>query len=167
MRKIIIFGNSGSGKSTLAAELRDEGLAHLDLDVLAWLPSHPPERRPMNEAYEKIQNFIKQNDQWIVEGCYVDLLELVKPLATEAIFLNLPAHLCQQNAMNRPWEPHKYASKKAQDDNLAMLLDWIARYMLRTDTLSYSAHSALYESFQGEKTEILCNEDRDNKFPKI
>jgi adenylate kinase family enzyme len=157
MRKIIIFGNSGSGKSTLAAELRGEGLAHLDLDVLAWLPSHPPKRRPINEADEKIQNFTRENDEWIVEGCYADLLELVKPLATEAIFLNLPVHMCQKNAMNRPWEPHKYASKKAQDDNLVMLLDWIAEYMIRKDSLSYAAHRRLYKRFVGKKTEIRCN----------
>jgi adenylate kinase family enzyme len=157
MRKIIIFGNSSSGKSTLAAEFRDEGLAHLDLDVVAWLPSYPPKRRPINEADEKIQNFIREHDEWIVEGCYADLLELVEPAATEAIFLNLPVHLCQKNAMTRPWERHKYVSKKAQDDNLAMLLDWIAEYMIRKDSLSYTAHRQLFTHFQGKKTEILCN----------
>ena len=37
MRKILIFGNSGSGKSTLAGKLcAGNGLAHLDLDTLAW-----------------------------------------------------------------------------------------------------------------------------------
>ncbi|MFT6270605.1 MAG: adenylate kinase family enzyme [Alphaproteobacteria bacterium] len=166
MRKIIIFGNSGSGKSTLAAQLRNEGLAHLDLDVLAWLPSHPPERRPLDQAYEKIQNFIWRNDEWVVEGCYADLLELVESFANEAVFLNLPVHLCIENAMSRPWEPHKYESQEAQDDNLAMLLDWVAGYMLRTDSLSYIAHSALYDSFQGKKTEILCNEQRHSKVQK-
>jgi len=157
MRKVIIFGNSGSGKSTLAAGLRDQGLAHLDLDVLAWTRTNPPERMSINQSYEKIQNFIKENDEWVVEGCYTDLLELVKPFANEAIFLNLPVHLCQKNARNRAWEPHKYESKKAQDDNLTMLIDWIAEYMLRNDSLSYSAHNALYEGFQGKKTAILCN----------
>jgi len=163
VRKVIIFGNSGSGKSTLAAELRKEGLAHLDLDVLAWLPSSPPERRPMDQAYEEIQNFTKENDEWVVEGCYTDLLELVKPFSTEAIFMNLPVHLCQENARNRPWEPHKYDSKEAQDGNLGMLLDWIAGYVDRKDSLSYSAHRTLYDSFQGKKTEIICNEERHKK----
>lgn len=160
MRKIIIFGNSGSGKSRLAAQHRNDGCAHLDLDVLAWLPSDPPERRPLNLAYEQIENFMTGNDNWVVEGCYADLLEMVKPFATDAIFLNLPVELCQKNARSRPWEPHKYESKEAQDNNLAMLLDWIAGYMDRKDTLSYSAHKALYDSFQGEKTEILYNEER-------
>lgn len=159
MRKVIIFGNSGSGKSSLALKLRDEGLAHLDLDVLAWLPVSPPERKPIEQANQKIQTFIKETDEWVVEGCYTDLLDLVKPFANEAIFLNLPVQLCIENAKQRPWEPHKYASKEAQDKNLGMLLDWIAEYAVRQDTLSYSAHRVLYDSFTGKKTEILCNQE--------
>lgn len=39
MSNILIVGNSGSGKSTLATRLeRELGIAHLDLDTLAWLP---------------------------------------------------------------------------------------------------------------------------------
>lgn len=157
MRKVIIFGNSGSGKSTLANELRAEGLSHLDLDTLAWLPVNPPERRPIQQAFEQIQSFISTNDEWVVEGCYADLLELVKPFANEAIFMNLSTQLCLENARNRPWEPHKYPSKEAQDDNLPMLLDWIVGYMERDDSLSYGAHSSLFQSFKGKKTEITCN----------
>lgn len=100
---------------------------------------------------------MKENAAWVIEGCYADLLELVKPFATEAIFMNLPVHLCQENARSRPWEPHKYETKAAQDDNLAMLLDWIAEYPNRSDALSHSAHRAIYESFPGEKTEITSN----------
>jgi adenylate kinase family enzyme len=159
MRKIIIFGNSGSGKSSLALKLRNEGLAHLDLDILAWLPTIPPERRPIEQAKLKIQTFIRATDEWVVEGCYTDLLELVKPFANEAIFLNLPVQLCIENAKKRPWEPHKYSSKQAQDENLEMLLDWIADYAVRQDTLSYAAHMALYDVFAGTKTEILCNQE--------
>ena len=137
-------------------------MAHLDLDTLAWTPSSPPERRPIDQAYEEIQRFIDANSNWVIEGCYADLLELVEPFANEAIFMNLPVHLCQENAKNRPWEPHKYESKEAQDKNLPMLLDWIAGYMERDDSLSYTAHSALYEGFQGQKTEITSNEESPN-----
>ena len=158
MRKIIIFGNSGSGKSTLAAELCHEGLAHLDLDGLAWLASKPPVRRPVNAVAEEIQQFISAHNAWVIEGCYGDLLELVQPYATEAVFMNLPVHLCQENARNRPWEPQKYPSKQAQDANLAMLLDWIAGYPERNDSLSYAVHRALYDRFMGQKTEITRNQ---------
>ena len=94
-----------------------------------------------------------------MEGCYADLLKLVKPIAKEAIFMNLLVYLCQENARHRSWEPHRYQSRRTQDDNLAILIDWIAGYLERSDSLSYKAHLAPYECFQWMKTEIFSNED--------
>lgn len=158
MKKIIVFGNSGSGKSTLAAKLNKQGLAHLDLDTLAWLDSSPPMRKDMASANEQIQDFITRNEQWVIEGCYADLLSLVSPMANEAVFMNLPVKLCIENAKNRPWESHKYPSKEAQDNNLAMLIEWISDYTVRKDSLSYEAHHDLYKNFDGNKIEIVNNQ---------
>ena len=160
MRKILIFGNSGSGKSTLAKELCDsEGLAHLDLDTLAWEATVPPERKSLNESSQEIQIFIESSDGWIIEGCYADLLEQAVPFSNEIIFMNLPIETCILNAKNRPWEPHKYESKEAQDANLEMLIDWISQYNQRVDTFSEKSHRALYDAFQGKKT-IYTNNER-------
>ncbi|MEX0965173.1 MAG: AAA family ATPase [Pseudohongiellaceae bacterium] len=159
MRRILIFGNSGSGKSTLAARLAAEsGLAHLDLDSLAWLPTQPPERMPMAESVSLINAFTENNPSWVVEGCYTDLLQVLADKASEILFLNLPIELCVQNAKNRPWEAHKYESREAQDANLEMLLDWIAQYDTRGDVFSLAAHTKFYEDFSGIKNRILCNE---------
>lgn len=159
MSKILIFGNSGSGKSTLASEISEtDGLAHLDLDTLAWEPGSPPQRRSLDRSAREIDEFLEANQDWVVEGCYTDLLELVVFKSTQVIFLNLPVESCIANARNRPWEPHKYASKVAQDANLPMLIEWIAQYAERDDTFSYAAHSALYEDFTGEKKLYVRNE---------
>ncbi len=126
MRKILIFGNSGSGKSSLAKELSlNASLAHLDLDTLAWRPASPPERAPLAESAKEIVSFAVSNKAWVIEGCYTDLLEIVGSMANELIFLNLSVEQCVNNARRRPWEPHKYESKAAQDNNLEMLIDWI------------------------------------------
>lgn len=159
MRRILIFGNSGSGKSTVAARLAGEaGLAHLDLDSLAWLPSQPPQRRALSESLHLIDEFTAKNDSWVIEGCYTDLLEPLADSASELLFMNLPIELCQQNAKNRPWEPHKYESREAQDANLEMLLTWIAQYESRDDVFSLAAHSKFYNDFPGMKTCVLSNE---------
>jgi len=151
-RRVLIVGNSGSGKSTLAAELaRSHGLAHLDLDPLAWLSTTPPARVPLEEAERHIRAFTAEHTQWVVEGCYADLLELLRNEANELVFLDLPVAQCQANARCRPFEPHKYASKQAQDENLAMLLSWIADYPEREGVLGRAAHLALYEAFVGKK----------------
>ena len=159
MRKILIFGNSGSGKSTLALELKNShGLAHLDLDELAWTSSNPPERAPISQSQAAIENFIQENASWVVEGCYTDLLELIVSEANELIYMNLPIAACVENARNRQWEPHKYSSKEAQDANLDMLVSWIEDYETRDDVFSQRAHQNLYDSFNGAKKLYTSNE---------
>jgi hypothetical protein len=62
-----------------------------------------------------------------------------------------------QNARNRPWEPHKYPSKAAQDENLNMLLNWIEQYTERTDEFSQAAHLNFYTQFTGQKMMTSSN----------
>lgn len=162
-KKIVIFGNSASGKSSLAKKLATEHqLAHLDLDTLAWLSTSIdnliPQRQSIDVSVAEINAFISQHQAWVIEGCYSDLLAHTLTKCSEVVFMNLPIELCIENAKNRPWEPHKYDSKAAQDANLAMLIDWIAQYNQRTDTFSKSAHQKLYDEFSGNKTQYINNQ---------
>ncbi|XPF93988.1 shikimate kinase [Colwellia sp. RE-S-Sl-9] len=127
------------------------------IDTIAWQPTTPPSRTPITESKAKIDEFLKNNNVWVIEGCYTDLLELVTPIADKVIFLNLSVEDCIRNAQKRPWEPHKYESKAAQDANLAMLIDWISQYTHRDDTFSQSAHLALFNNFEGEKEMLTHN----------
>ncbi len=158
MKKIIIFGNSGSGKSTLARKFAKQGLTHLDLDTLAWDMNPDPVRRDLQKSATEITEFISKNEGWVIEGCYSDLIEFALASSNEIIFMNLPVSLCCANAKKRPWEPHKYPSKEAQDKNLAMLLDWIAQYPQRADTFSLAAHQRLFDNYQGEKQQTIENQ---------
>jgi len=159
-RRILIFGNSGAGKSTLAARLASEtGAAHLDLDTLAWQPTDPPERVPVEQARGEILHFTGSHEGWVIEGCYADLLELLLTESTELIFLDLTVADCQANARNRPWEPHKYPSPEAQDANLEMLLAWIAAYPDREGDLGRKAHERLFNRFKGEKQRVTSRQN--------
>jgi adenylate kinase family enzyme len=158
MRRILIFGNSGSGKSTLARALCSKhALAHLDLDSLAWEATDPPVRRSVTESAIDIRNFLASNSAWVIEGCYADLLALVAEAADKAIFLNPGVDQCIENCRQRPWEPHKYPTRQAQDENLNMLIDWVKQYPDREDEFSLSAHRALFGQFSGEKVEHRSN----------
>jgi len=158
MDKIVIFGNSGSGKSTLAKSLSSERrLSHLDLDVLAWLDTLPPQRRSLSDSLQDINNFTQQHPAWVVEGCYADLLSVVIEHASEIIFLNPGIDTCIANCRNRPWEPHKYPSQQAQDANLEMLIDWVRDYASRDDEFSLPAHRRLFDEFAGKKRELTSN----------
>ncbi|MBB1485182.1 AAA family ATPase [Oceanospirillum sediminis] len=158
MKKILIFGNSGAGKSTLAKQLcQQHGYQHLDLDTLAWLPEMPPVRKALSDSMAEIEVFMGSTENWVIEGCYTDLLELVAEYADQIIFMDLPVKDCIANAENRPWEPHKYESKAVQDANLPMLKEWISQYESRDDLFSRRSHQALFDRFPGNKTSYSSN----------
>ena len=160
MKRILMFGNSGSGKSTLAkAYCSKYGLAHLDLDSLAWEETSPPVRKPLSKSDIGIQAFLASNNAWVIEGCYSDLLALAAVHANELVFLNTGVEQSIANCRNRPWEPHKYPSKKAQDENLTMLIEWVKQYPERDDEFSLKSHRALYEGFAGSKLELGSNDE--------
>jgi adenylate kinase family enzyme len=159
VRRYLLLGNSGSGKSTLAQRLaRTHELPHLDLDTLAWKPTAPPERRPLEESARDIESFVADNERWIIEGCYADLLAVPLTRCSRLLFLNPGVDACVANALSRPWEPHKYESKEAQDANLQMLLGWIREYATRDDVFGLRAHRVLFDGFTGEKLELTSRD---------
>jgi len=113
---------------------------------------------PIEQSRQQIDAFLEEHDNWVIEGCYTDLLELAVHEASEAIFMDLSIEQCIANARNRPWEPHKYDSKEAQDANLEMLLGWIRDYRRRQDTFSYESHRQLYDAFPGKKVAYTDNQ---------
>lgn len=159
MRRIVVFGNSGSGKSTLAKDHSHKyGLSHLDLDVLAWRGTNPATRRPLDESAADVKHFLDNNNNWVIEGCYSDLLGLVIVKASEVIFLNPGEETCVSNCRARPWEPHKYESPAEQNKNLGMLLDWVRQYSVRDDEFLLAAQQRLFSEFCGTKTEFKSND---------
>ncbi len=156
MQRIVVIGNSGAGKSTYAkAVAARAGLAHLDLDTIAWQPASPPTRRPIAESGGAIDAFRSTHAGWIMEGCYADLAAIALASATRLVFLNPGVEACVAHCRARPWESHKYASRSAQDRNLPMLLDWVRGYPTRDDACSLRQHRALFECFAGDKQEFV------------
>jgi adenylate kinase family enzyme len=161
VKRIVIFGSSGSGKSTLAARLASEqGVAPFDLDVLAWEPVVPPRRRPLADSVAALTAFMDAHESWVIEGCYADLLPEAIARCTRLVFLNPGVEACVANARRRPWEPHKYPSREAQDANLELLIGWIRDYESRDDEFSLAAHRRLFDGFTGEKVELDADAQR-------
>jgi len=157
-QRIVIFGNSGSGKSTLAKEYVSKyRLIHLDLDTLAWQDTSPPTRRPLTDSANPIEKFIAENTEWVIEGCYADLLSFAIEKASEIIFLNPGIETCIKNCRDRPWEPHKYKTVEEQNQNLDMLRNWVKQYPLRNDEFSLKSHQRLFDEFAGKKKEYSSN----------
>jgi len=66
-------------------------------------------------------------------------------------FLDPGEERCISNCRSRPWEPHKYASKAAQDERLPFLLTWVREYYVRGGEMSHSSHAATYAAYVGPK----------------
>jgi len=150
--RIAIVGNSGSGKSTLAARLSAGQIeAILDLDTIVWEPGQPGVLRDAKLAREDLHAFCRSNQDWIIEGCYGDLIEETFAYRPELIFLDPGLERCLSNCRSRPWETHKYASKEEQDSRLAFLLQWVADYYTREGDMSLAGHEALFQRYDGPK----------------
>jgi adenylate kinase family enzyme len=153
--RILVFGNSGSGKSTLAKALcRAHDLSHLDLDSIVWAPGEIAVQRPMADVHASLSAFLAQHERWVIEGCYGELVEAASSHCTELVFLNPGLKTCLEHNQARPWEPHKYASKTAQDAMLENLQSWVAGYYERRDSWSFHAHRQIFDAFGGPKREL-------------
>lgn len=146
------MGNSGAGKSTMAKRLSADGkLPILCLDEIAW--SQGTTRRPLPESKALLDVFIRQHGEWIIEGCYADLIEHVLPHCDELRFLNPGIEVCIAHGLARPWEPEKFESPEAQHAALEKLLEWVRIYEIRDDEFGLMRHRKVFESFQGQKRE--------------
>jgi adenylate kinase family enzyme len=152
--RVLIMGNSGSGKSRLARQLvAQHQLLHLDLDTIYWSAGALAVARPPFEVLADLHTFVRIHSDWVVEGCYGDLIEAALPFCTQLVFINPGQDACLANNAQRPFEPHKYASKEEQDSMLPFLMDWVSKYDARNDNCSYTCHRRVYDAFQGAKRE--------------
>lgn len=152
--KVILLGNAGSGKSTLARKLiKQEPAARLSLDEVAFV-SGSTERRPLRASIADVQAFIGENRNWIIEGCYSDIIEPVLSQCEVLYFLNPGVETCVSHCRSRPWEPEKFESREAQDENLQNLIEWVRSYETRSDEYGLNRHRTLFKSFSGKKREF-------------
>jgi adenylate kinase family enzyme len=153
--RVAIVGNSGSGKSTLAGQIAAaQSIASLDLDTVAWEPGKIAVARATEAAAADVTAFCSTHDRWVVEGCYAALVGHAIAYSPLLLFIDPGMDACLAHCRNRPWEPHKYASKAEQDAKLEFLLTWVRGYYTRDDDLSLSAHRALFESYHGLKLRL-------------
>jgi adenylate kinase family enzyme len=146
--RIAIVGNSGSGKSTLAHQLGEvHSLPVLDLDTVAWEQGSVAVPRSVASAAADLRAFCDAHDRWVVEGCYGNLMRVALERFPVLLLLDPGIETCLTNCRNRPWEPHKYASKEEQDERLELLLAWVEEYYTRTGSLSLADHRALFDGY--------------------
>ena len=150
--RIVILGNSGSGKSTLGHWLAARSQAALlDLDTVAWEAGQVAVARNADATQADVRAFCSQHSDWVIEGCYASLVGATFAFAPRLIFMNPGVEQCLANCRARPWEPHKYASREAQDEHLAFLSSWVAQYYIRGGDMSLQEHLRCFADYAGPK----------------
>lgn len=150
--RIILLGNAGAGKSTMARQLiGDRNIPRLSLDEIAWCDG--TERRSLDASLRDLRRFIDANPEWVIEGCYSDLVEAALPFCTELRFLNPGVDVCVEHCRRRPWEPEKFPSPEEQQAMLDQLIDWVREYATRDDEYGLRRHRRLFDAFAGPKRE--------------
>ena len=135
-------------------------LPTLDLDTVAWESGQIAVAREVEAAAADVRAFCEQHDNWIVEGCYAALTRRALAYSPMLLYMDPGADACVANCRQRPWEPHKYASKDEQDARLEFLLSWVREYYTRAGDLSHAEHQALFDAYRGPKRRVTAAADR-------
>ncbi len=99
LARVVVQGASGSGKSTLAAALADVlGAAHLELDGLYQQPNWTP--LELEEFRAKVSSFVAQ-PRWVVDGNYSQVRDILWPLATTIVMIDLPKRVVMTRVIKR------------------------------------------------------------------
>jgi adenylate kinase family enzyme len=105
MKKVVIIGSSGAGKSTLARKIGELlNLEVFHLDRYFWQPGW--REKPAELRRLILQRLIRNNQQWIIEGSYLDTSDIRLNAADTIIFLDMPALVCFGRVLNRYLKYH-------------------------------------------------------------
>ncbi|MCK4552422.1 MAG: AAA family ATPase [Tenericutes bacterium] len=100
MKRILVIGCPGSGKSTFSKQL-SKALKYpvLHLDRIFHIDNKNQISR--NLLKTKIQSFINDNNEYIIDGNYSGTLEYRLQSADTVFYFNIDLEICVNNAINR------------------------------------------------------------------
>lgn len=99
MYRISVVGTTGSGKTTLARRIATtKNLPHIELDAIYWGPDWTP--LSLEEFRREVQTEVAQ-DQWVIDGNYSKVRDIVLSRATHLVWFNLPFPLVFWRTLKR------------------------------------------------------------------
>ena len=99
MKRIVVIGTSCTGKTTFSSKLASSlNIEHIELDSIYWKENWQPTD---DEIFvPKVKKRIDK-DEWLVEGNYKVVRDLVWSKATDIIWLNFPFHIVFFRCLSR------------------------------------------------------------------
>ena len=131
--RIIILGSGGSGKTTLArymGKALNIPVHHLDKEY--WLPNW---ERPDNDVWEeKVKSLVKE-PSWIMDGNYIDTLDIRLNEADLVIMLDIKRSVCVASVIFRNIKGHfvkrtdiNEGCKDAFNKNFFNFISWVKAF---------------------------------------
>ena len=99
MKKVIVIGCPGAGKSTFARKLRDR--TSLPLYYLDMIWHRADGTNISREAFVRQVSEIVGREQWIIDGNYLNSLEMRLQECDTVFLLDYPTELCLDGAKER------------------------------------------------------------------
>ena len=97
--RVVVQGASGSGKTTLASAIAATlGVAHLELDGLYQQANWTP--LDLGEFRARVRQFAEQ-PRWVVDGNYRHVRDILWPLATTIVLIDLPKRVVMTRVIKR------------------------------------------------------------------
>ena len=99
LARVVVQGASGSGKTTLATAIAAAlGVAHLELDGVYQQANWTP--LDLEEFRARVQEFVAQ-PRWVVDGNYSQVRDILWPLATIIVLIDLPRRVVMTRVIKR------------------------------------------------------------------
>lgn len=88
MRRVSVVGTSCSGKTTTARRIASRyGIPHIELDSIFWQPNWTPLAL---DQYRATVETAAAGEEWVIDGNYSRVRDLVWDRATEVVWMNPP-----------------------------------------------------------------------------
>ncbi len=149
MKRIVIIGSSSSGKTTLGKALSKKfNIEHKELDLFFWEPNWT---QADDETFRKrVDPFTAQED-WITDGNFSQVRDLVWGRATSVIWLDYPFHIIIRQFFKRSIirsfkKEELWSGNKETLWNSILKSDSLLVWILKTYKRNKKRYSALMES---------------------
>jgi adenylate kinase family enzyme len=152
---MVIGISAGVGKSTFARKLgKSLNISVFHLDALYWKRDWV--EAPLEE-FSKAQQEIVNQDQWIIEGNFINTFEIRAEHADTIIYLELPLHVCLYRVVKR-WLMNIGRTRPDMGEGCKEKLDWdFIKFIYTTYYPRKKKMNERFKSFQslGSKKEII------------
>lgn len=100
LERIVIVGKPGAGKTTLATQLASRlSLRNIELDGISWQANWV--QLPKNEMRERVSEAITVTGDWVLDGNYHSVHDIVWARADTLIWLDYPLRVALLRLLRR------------------------------------------------------------------